>query len=145
MPRDADFGREIASKLSDIYLGKINSVEFTYDAFVELDQLEENKPYCIVSTNAFDQIRETRAHWRETIQLVLTLVSAVGPTDGSDWVDNWLDSWDMTIRQVRELPLFGKHKPMSIDMEARYDVDIFHNSRRLVTQAMLNYQNVEVI
>jgi hypothetical protein len=145
MPRDADLGRELASELTALYAGKVTNVLFTYDSYMELDRMNENEPYCIVSTNLYEQIRETRHHWRETTQLVITLVSAIGPTNNAQWIDDWLDSWDMTVRNLRELSLFGKHKPVSIDIETRYDTDLFHNSNRLVTQAMLNYLNVEVL
>jgi hypothetical protein len=100
MPRDADYGRELAKRLSALYSGRITNVEFTYDAFLELD-------------------------------------------DGV-WVDDWLDSWDATIKQLREVKLFDRHVPLSIDIDERYDNNMFHNNRRLVTQAAIHYGNVEV-
>jgi hypothetical protein len=144
MPRDADYGRELAKRLSALYSGRITNVEFTYDAFLELDRLSESEPYCKISPTLYEQLREGRAIWRESIQLTVTLISAVGATDDGVWVDDWLDSWDATIKQLREVKLFDRHVPLSIDIDERYDNNMFHNNRRLVTQAAIHYGNVEV-
>ena len=145
MPRDADFGRDLAARIMAASSGNVSNVEFTYDAYTDLDRIGETDHYCCISPNLYDHTRETRNHWRETIQLVLTLVSSVGPTNDSQWVDDWLDSWDALVRETREMPLFDKHKPTSVETDARYDTDLFHNSNRLVTQAMINYLNVKVM
>lgn len=145
MPRDADFGRELVRVLEDKYTGLVKTIQFTYDAFVELDRFPSESAYCFVSPNNYTHVREGRSVFRETISLELSLVSAAGPTDNPSWIDNWLDSWDMLIRNIRSEPLFGKHLPMSVDIDQRYDSDLFHNSKRLLTQATLHYQNVEVI
>lgn len=145
MPRDADFGRDLAERLSAKFHDFVGDVRFTYDAFLELDRIDADSPYCILSTNLYTHLRESRAHWRETIQLILTLVSPAGATDDSDWIDRWLDDWDLLIRESREIPVYGKHKPISVETDERYDAEMFHNNRRLVTQATFNFGNVEVI
>jgi len=145
MPADADYGRDLAEQLTALDLGSISEVVFTYDPYVDFEQLETSEPYCCISPNLYEHIRESRVIWRETIQLVVTLISVAGTTSDSDWVDGWLDDWDAAVREMRELKVLGKHKPVSVDADARYDTDLFHNHNRLVTQAMLNYQNVKVM
>ncbi|MGB5334396.1 MAG: hypothetical protein WBN07_02165 [Woeseiaceae bacterium] len=145
MPRDEDFGTELASRLTAKYVGLIHEVEWTYDAYLELDQLAPDRPYCKVSPGNYTVWREGRHDWREQIALQLTLVSAVGATDDEYWIGQWLGSWDQLIRETREDPLFDRHKPMSIDQDERYDTNLFHNHRRLLTQATLHYHNVEIL
>ena len=144
MPKDAELGRDLAQRVSSEFLGRIDEVNFTYDPYIELDELDLGKSYCVISPNFYEQVRETRAHWRERIQLVLTLVSVAGAIDTENWVDDWLDSWDTLIRLVREEPVLGKHKPLNLEMEERYNSEMFHNNRRLLTQAVISYGNVEV-
>lgn len=145
MPRDEDFGKDLASRLTAQYVGLIHEVKWTYDSYLELDRLAEDKPYCIVSPNNYTNWREGRYDWMERISLMLTLISAVGPTDGDYWVGKWLGSWDQVIRTCREERLFDKHPPMSVDQDERYDTNMFHNHRRLLTQATLHYHNVEIL
>lgn len=145
MPKDADFGRDLAERLSVQFRDFVREVRFTYDAFLELDKVDADKPFCILSTNQYTHIREARALWRESMQLILTLVSPAGSTDSDEWIDRWLDDWDDLVRQAREIQVFGRHKPISVETDERYDADMFHNNRRLVTQATFNFGNVEVI
>jgi hypothetical protein len=145
MPRDAEFGRDLATQLQAMFGGWINDVEFTYDAFVELDRLDPAKSWCKITTNLYQHVRESRYSWRETVQLMLTLVAPVGVADNPTEIDTWLDSWDTVVRQTRELKVLGRHKPISVDTEERYDAEMFHKHRRMVTQAAINYANVEVM
>jgi len=145
MPRDAEFGRAVAQWLTSEYSGLIKEVVFTYDSYIEMDQMDPSRPYCLVSPNSYNFQRESRHDWREMISLELWLLSAVGPTDNPAWVDQWLDSWDMILRHVRGYKVFKRHPPISVDTESRYDLSLFHNNKRLLTQASLNYHNVEIL
>lgn len=145
MPRDADYGRELATKLTSLFTGRIDSVEFTYDSYLELDQLAEGKSYCVIAPLVYENTREGRSIWRESIQLSMTMVSVVGANSEPQWIDDWLDSWDSLVRNMRETILFNNRKPVSVDTDERYDAALFHSHRRLVTQASINYGNVEVI
>ena len=142
MPQDAKIGRDLASQLTASYGGLIKEVEYTYDPYLELPELETNRPFCKVSPQLYDETRESRVHWRETCQLMLTLVSRVGPTDSGEWVDEWLDSWDLIMRESRDMIMLGRYKVVSIDRDDRYDTDVFHHHHRLLTQAAFNFGNV---
>jgi hypothetical protein len=145
MPRDAEFGRELAAWMTEQYSGLIKEVEFTYDPFLELDQLDPARPYCKIAPMNYDSQRESRINYMERITLELALVSAVAPTGNPAWVDQWLDSWDMVLRQIRNHKLFKRHPPISVETDQRYDFSMFHNNHRLLTQASLNYHNVEIV
>lgn len=144
MPRDADFGRDLAAQLTAEFLGRIGAVNFTYNSYLELDKLSDTDPYCIISPGLYEYQREGRHDWREEVQLTLSLVSAVGATDSSQWIDDWLDSWDTLIRYAREIRVLGRHKPTQIRQDERYEPDMFHNNHRLFTQAVFTFANVEV-
>jgi hypothetical protein len=144
MPRDEELGKDLAKRLSAKYTGYIDEVVWTYDSFLELDQLDSGKSYCKISPNNYLNFREGRGVWREDITLMLTLVSKVGPTNGS-WVGAWLDSWDKVVRGLRDEKLFDRHKPTTVEVDERYDPNMYHNNHRLLVQASLFYLNVEVI
>ena len=144
MPKDVDLGKDLANRLDAAYTGKVKKVEFTFDPYLELDKMDSDLSFARVSLNTYSDIREGRNMWRMQSGLVLTLVSAVGPTDGS-WVADWLDSWDMMVKHVREMTVLGQHKPLSVDRDERYDADMFHNNKRLVTQALITFGNIEVL
>ncbi len=144
MPNDSKLGRDLAERLTQKYTGRVGGVTFTYDPYVELDQLDTANPVCYISPLNYEDIREARAMWREQMQLVLSLISKVGPTDDEIWVDEWLDSWDLMIKEAREIYVLGRHKPLSVDRGERYDADVFHNHQRLFTQATFTFGNVEV-
>lgn len=143
MPKDADFGRDLAEQLTAEFLGKIGTVEFTYDPYLELDNLPETKPFAKISVSGYQHIRESRNHWREECTLYFSLVSPVGPTDNAQWIDDWLNSLDIVLRFARDAIVQGQ-RMTSVEIDERYDVEMFFNNRRLVTQAAFNFTNVEV-
>jgi len=143
MPQDAVIGRDLAEQLTKLYSGLIKEVAFTYDAFIKLEDIQEDAPFCKISPSTFDHTRESRVHWRESVVLTLTLISKVGPTDDETWIDQWLDSWDTMVRQMRGMTVLqSKQKVMSVDYGERYDPNIFHNYHRLLTQATISFSNV---
>jgi len=130
--------------ISAEFNGRIDSIEFTYDAYLELDQLVAGQSYCRVSPNSYSQVRESRTDWRDEATLVLSLVSVAGPTDKSSWIDDWLDGWDQMQRTMRDFELFSdrNRKISSIDADERYDTTLFHTNKRLFTQASIQFSNL---
>ncbi len=142
MPKDADYGRELARLLCEEFLQHITHVNFTYDAYLEMDKLEPNESYCVISPNSFNRSRLTRGDWETSITLSLTMVSSTGSTASESEIDNWLDSWDLLNAEVQSVALFDRHKISVIDSNDRYDVNHFHSDRRLVTQVVLGINSI---
>lgn len=144
MPLDATIGRALADELTKRYLAKIGAVSFTYDAYLEADDMPSPDPFCKIAPQTYVDVRESRANWRIDCELVLTLISPVGSVSAESWIDDWLDSWDKMIREVRTITVSGKYRVLSVDREERYDPDVFHNHQRLLTQATILFRNIEV-
>ena len=146
MPQDAVFGRDLARQLTEKYLGRIDQVFWTYDSseINLVDEITTTESWCRVTPFMYEDERLTRAHWKESIQIVVSLISKAGSKSDEAWIDSWLDSWDGMVRWMRETKVLGRHKPSSVIREDRYDPDVFHNHQRLFTQALVSFENVEV-
>lgn len=142
MPRDVELAREIAHSLRDVYKHKINRVEFTYNAYIEFDRIEPNDSICILSPQSYTRVRETRSDFRHETEIVLTLVSPVAAHSRQKDIDDWLDSWDGMLDFLENLKINNRKVITGIDVDQRYDANLFHSYNRLVTQAVLQSTNL---
>lgn len=146
MPKDVALGRELAEQLRSQYLKNISTVEFTYNAFVELETLDQNKSFCFITPQNYSRVRETRSDFRHEGSLTLTLVSTVGSTERPEKIDEWLDSWDLLLDYLEDVRGSNGSKLLAaVETEERFDSNVFHSYNRMVNQATLRFlQLIEV-
>lgn len=140
MPKDASLGRALAEKVAEFYLGKIKSVQFTYDAYIEFDNLPA-EPVVFITLDNSPWVRESRSTFRRDTALRVTMVTEANPTIDQVWVDQHLDSFDQLISVISSTPVNGL-VPVDIESEDRYDIDRLQSNHRLVMDVLLNYRNI---
>jgi hypothetical protein len=140
MPKDAALGKALAETLNGSYLGKIKSVQFTYDAYIEFDNLPA-EPVVFITLDNSPWVRESRSTFRRDTALRVTMVTEANPTLDQAWVDQYLDSFDQLVGFVSTTPVNGL-VPVDIESEDRYDIDRLQSHHRLVMDVLLNYRNI---
>ena len=142
MPKDVDLACDLAEKINSLYTGLIRSIQFTYDSYVDLDELPD-EPLSMLTLQNMVRTRVTRGRFQIDATLQFTSISKVGPTDDPAWLDNELDSFDLACEKIGETAAGEQNcLPLIIASTDRYDSSKFHTYRRLVQSVLLEYRNL---
>ena len=132
MPRDADLGRQLATRINAAATGRIDDVAFTYDPFAESDAIT-GTPKTTIAPYNLEHIRESRGDWRRDIRLLITMIVKQEPNAAAGFFDIYLDSFDELMEVVKADAWVD-----TIEISGRYELDQSQTQARLICQAIIN-------
>lgn len=142
MPKDADIGRALATAISAAAIGRIRGARFSYDPFLEADDLPEGKQL-FIKPERLTRTRLVRSAWQKsctlTVMLFVDQKTAEAGENEEKFIDRWLDDFDAVIELVSNTAIFD-NLPVEVIQDERYDIEKFNGGKRLVCWCSVVYK-----
>lgn len=134
---DEELARDLVAILDANPSIEVNNIEFTWDAYHELDRVQTEILY--VTPNRYVHQRLARDEWQKISIINFVFLAPVevnvDEQSTSDWVEKWDVLTDLGIKAARPLGIAAT----LFEQEERFSVAELQNRRRLMFEAAATY------
>ena len=137
MLEDIKIGRELAAWLNTKAIGNLRGVEFTYDPWIDFEDMPEWATV-FISPGTFEREVQSRKAFRHDCVLYMVMITEQAINLDADWMDAWLSSWDELLDTIEDAEPLG-NPVVAISQEDRYDSEVLHKQNRLILTASIGF------